>query len=101
MNKQQTIIALIISFVVGVFMQYVYTDISAMSVKKEIEPMEFTLPSDTPTPTLIPTRVPMYYPSTNENYYDYPSAVCEDGTYSYSLNRQGTCSHHGGVSIWM
>lgn len=29
-----------------------------------------------------------------------PSAICNDGTYSYSLTRQGTCSHHGGVSIW-
>lgn len=29
--------------------------------------------------------------------YEIPSAVCNDGTYSYSDNRQGTCSSHGGV----
>jgi multidrug efflux pump subunit AcrA (membrane-fusion protein) len=29
-----------------------------------------------------------------------PTAICADGTYSYSLHRQGTCSHHGGVDVW-
>ena len=29
-----------------------------------------------------------------------PSAVCRDGTYSYSQHRRGTCSHHGGVARW-
>ena len=29
------------------------------------------------------------------------SAVCCDGTYSFSQHRQGTCSHHGGVSRWL
>jgi hypothetical protein len=28
------------------------------------------------------------------------SAKCKDGTYSFSENRRGTCSRHGGVSIW-
>lgn len=28
------------------------------------------------------------------------SAVCADGTYSYSKNRSGTCSSHGGVHWW-
>lgn len=28
------------------------------------------------------------------------SARCRDGTYSFSKNRRGTCSHHGGVSTW-
>jgi len=26
-----------------------------------------------------------------------PTAICRDGTYSYSLNHIGSCSHHGGV----
>jgi hypothetical protein len=30
-----------------------------------------------------------------------PSAVCRDGTYSYSQSRSGTCSHHGGVARWL
>jgi len=29
------------------------------------------------------------------------SAKCKDGTYSYSQNRRGTCSHHGGVAAWL
>lgn len=29
-----------------------------------------------------------------------PSAICKDGTVSYSTNRSGTCSHHGGVQTW-
>ena len=28
------------------------------------------------------------------------SALCRDGTLSYSRNRRGTCSHHGGVAQW-
>ena|SRR3989344_5255770 len=28
------------------------------------------------------------------------SAQCRDGTYSFSQNRRGTCSGHGGVSQW-
>jgi hypothetical protein len=29
-----------------------------------------------------------------------PTALCRDGTYSYSANHSGTCSWHGGVSVW-
>ena len=29
------------------------------------------------------------------------TARCNDGTYSYSQHRQGTCSHHGGVAAWL
>ena len=28
------------------------------------------------------------------------TARCNDGTYSYSANHRGTCSHHGGVAEW-
>jgi len=28
------------------------------------------------------------------------TAVCADGTWSYSKTRSGTCSHHGGVHWW-
>jgi hypothetical protein len=30
-----------------------------------------------------------------------PTAICRDGTYSYSQTRQGTCSYHGGVATWL
>ncbi|HVI69822.1 MAG TPA: DUF3761 domain-containing protein, partial [Magnetospirillaceae bacterium] len=29
------------------------------------------------------------------------TAECNDGTYSFSANRRGTCSHHGGVASWL
>jgi hypothetical protein len=29
------------------------------------------------------------------------TALCRDGTYSYSKHRPGTCSHHGGVKRWL
>lgn len=29
------------------------------------------------------------------------TAKCVDGTYSFSQSRRGTCSHHGGVSVWL
>ena len=29
------------------------------------------------------------------------TARCNDGTYSYSQTRSGTCSHHGGVALWL
>lgn len=28
------------------------------------------------------------------------TAMCADGTYSFSQHRSGTCSHHGGVAQW-
>lgn len=29
------------------------------------------------------------------------TAICRDGSYSYSRSRRGTCSHHGGVAQWL
>ncbi|WP_412000799.1 DUF3761 domain-containing protein [Nocardia sp. CWNU-33] len=29
------------------------------------------------------------------------TARCKDGTYSFSKNRSGTCSGHGGVATWL
>lgn len=29
------------------------------------------------------------------------SAQCQDGSYSFSQHRRGTCSHHGGVQRWI
>jgi hypothetical protein len=29
------------------------------------------------------------------------TALCNDGTYSFSQTRSGTCSHHGGVAQWL
>lgn len=50
--------------------------------------------SETPSllPTIVPTRVLVRVVIA--------SALCRDGTYSYSRSRRGTCSWHGGVSVW-
>jgi len=29
------------------------------------------------------------------------TAICWDGTYSFSRSRRGTCSRHGGVMEWL
>ncbi len=29
------------------------------------------------------------------------TAICRDGTYSFSTHRRGTCSGHGGVQAWL
>jgi len=29
------------------------------------------------------------------------SARCRDGSWSFSMNHRGTCSHHGGVASWL
>ena len=39
---------------------------------------------------------PTYYDSRPSG----ASALCRDGTYSFSRSRRGTCSHHGGVARW-
>ena len=50
------------------------------------------LPSTTTTTTTyVPPKV---------SYSIGPTAQCADGTFSYSANHRGTCSWHGGVSIW-
>ncbi|WP_272866676.1 DUF3761 domain-containing protein [Mycobacterium tuberculosis] len=29
------------------------------------------------------------------------TAICRDGSYSFSTHRSGTCSRHGGVLSWL
>ena len=40
---------------------------------------------------------PTYYNAAPEG----ATALCGDRTYSFSRNRRGTCSHHGGVARWL
>jgi len=57
-----------------------------------------------------PNSVIKYYTNTNGERVQSPTsynsrpagatALCRDGTYSFSKNRRGTCSHHGGVARW-
>lgn len=58
----------------------------------------------------FPSSVKHYINSRGERVqsptrYDAPpagaTALCRDGTYSFSKSRRGTCSHHGGVAKWL
>lgn len=52
-----------------------------------------------------------YYKNSNGEYIQSPTyystppkgatALCRDGTYSFSQSRRGTCSRHGGVKKWL
>jgi uncharacterized protein YraI len=64
-----------------------------------------------PTVVAVPTSTVRYYTNhsgervQSPTYYNAPpagaTALCRDGTYSFSRNRRGTCSHHGGVVRWL
>jgi len=47
-----------------------------------------------PSPISVSAHVKKVYPPG-------VTAVCKDGTYSYSQYRRGTCSRHHGVKIWV
>jgi len=50
------------------------------------------------------TNVDGYRVQSPTHYNSAPAsatALCRDGTYSFSRNRRGTCSHHGGVAKWL
>ena len=51
------------------------------------------------TPSTSPTLLP--FDEFMKQYRLSATAVCADGTYSYSATRRGTCFHHGGVAQWL
>lgn len=73
--------------------------------------------SATPVQTYIPAPTPVYVPpvttytppTTTQSQSPIQSssvpagatAICKDGSYSFSTSRSGTCSHHGGVATWL
>jgi hypothetical protein len=75
-------------------------------------PAPIPTPAPTPTPIPIATPTPTPTPSASTGVcaglpgdivaacQAGASAVCRDGTWSYSANRSGTFSHHGGVYWW-
>lgn len=81
--------------------------VSTPSVAKTVVPTM----TNPPTYTALPTASPVVLPT--ETVTPFPaivpspahpagaSALCNDGTYSYSTTRSGTCSGHGGVYIWL
>jgi PBP1b-binding outer membrane lipoprotein LpoB len=80
-------------------------------VVKTVEPM--VLKEDNPDAKEVSADLSNdnYYTNVNGNEVHSPAysnsvpvgatAICGDGTYSFSQNRRGTCSRHGGVSQWL
>lgn len=76
-------------------------------------------PTATPTLYVEPTTTTQVSGLSNDNYYTNSdgnsvhspayantapagaTALCGDGTYSFSQHRSGTCSHHQGVAQWL
>ena len=69
-------------------------------------------PPDKPKETTFPGVSPPLAETAGPNVYTPPNyrvnescpgatAICWDGTCSYSHSRSGTCSWHGGVRIWL
>jgi hypothetical protein len=66
--------------------------------------------SNVGSPSISETHI-HYYTNVSGNQVQAPThynappvgacAQCEDGTYSFSQNRRGTCSRHGGVRVWL
>jgi len=55
-------------------------------------------PVPTPPPPTTTTQPPPPPPTTTPG--NGATALCRDGTYSYSKTHSGTCSGHGGVAVW-
>lgn len=78
-------------------------------VNQAFSELNSSLPTATlaPTATSIPTNPPVptstiYIPPAQPTsaHPAGTSGQCKDGTYTSAKNKQGACSHHGGVSIW-
>ncbi|UMP06223.1 DUF3761 domain-containing protein [Amycolatopsis sp. EV170708-02-1] len=94
--------------------QFVPTTTAAVEVPKQVEPK----PTKTPPKTTQAAKAPnpaecgsdhyrntdgvcVHRPATGPGAADGATALCKDGSYSYSQNRRGTCSGHGGVRTWL
>jgi hypothetical protein len=96
----------------------------AASAKPSPSPSPTVAPTPTPTPVATPAPTPKptvasaatycgagHYINTAGNCVPSPvqapsapagaTAQCRDGSYSFSQSRSGTCSHHGGVAVWL
>ncbi|GAB3715071.1 hypothetical protein GCM10027598_23730 [Amycolatopsis oliviviridis] len=90
------------------------TTTAAVAVPKQVDPTPSkTRPKTTPTAKAPnPAEcgsdyyrntdgVCVHRPATGPGAADGATALCKDGSYSYSQNRRGTCSGHGGVRTWL
>lgn len=85
--------------------------LEAKPAEPSTETAKPTVQTKKETPADIPLSNNNYYTNVDGNQVHSPayapnvpqgaSARCRDGTYSFSQNRRGTCSHHGGVAEWL
>lgn len=96
----------------------VQTSATPSSVSRPASPSPTAVASPSPSPVAAPVVAPVAAPVAKPSPVVAPvvapppndpyaaataagaSAVCADGTWSYSKTRSGTCSHHGGVHWW-
>jgi hypothetical protein len=108
-----------VAFLLGVFLLSVSNSTSQKKFNEQVSNRIAETPGATKMPTVTPkTQAPVSFSSTpaiqtpkttprtpdptpeKESVPAGASARCRDGTLSYSQNRRGTCSHHGGVAEW-
>ncbi|WP_051468562.1 DUF3761 domain-containing protein [Actinomadura oligospora] len=63
-------------------------------------PRPSTSPVHRPKPSTPSPQRPSAKPKT-PRFPSGATAICRDGTFSFSQHRRGTCSHHGGVARWL
>lgn len=76
-----------------------YTNVDGYCVQRPTyyPPPAYVPPAYVPPVYLTPIP-PVYVTPVPPVHIPPPSAQCNDGTYSYSQHRSGTCSHHGGIA---
>lgn len=99
--------------VAGAMTAYVWVGNSGSVSTSGMVRVAFTpAPAATPPPTPRPTPTPAIYTCNgatapalvncpNDQGVKPPTARCNDGSYSCSTNRSGTCSSHDGVACWV
>jgi hypothetical protein len=77
----------------------------SVAAQLRAQPAPTSVRSPTPSPAAPAVAAPVAAPAAAQEPYAAAkaagaTAVCADGTLSFSQNRSGTCSHHGGVHWW-
>lgn len=106
----------------GVFDQATFDAVSAFEEQENLSPVDgiFGPAEETQANTIVAAHPDWLTTLSNNNQYQNvngnsvqspaystngvpagATAICADGTYSFSMHRSGTCSHHGGVSEWL
>jgi len=73
--------------------------------QQEVSPTQTPIQLEqVPQPTAEPTMIEAPEVASQAATQTVPveaTAICRDRSYSFSHSRRGTCSHHGGVAMWL